>query len=61
MLRCKPVLVAGNVSVNLFIVTKWTMREGVDAHVCELQLGLKVIDKLKDAEGHARYVKFRNH
>lgn len=50
-----------NVSLSLIIVDEYTMSRGIDAHVCELQLGLGPFEDLKYyLDGHARYVKFRN-
>ena len=49
-----------NVALNLVIVDEYTMRFAVDAHVCELQLGLKTFNDLKNDAGHARYVKWRD-
>lgn len=49
-----------NVALNLVLVDPETMRLGVDHHVVEVQLGLKVMDDLKNDEGHANYVRFRN-
>ena len=35
-------------------------RMGLHEHVCEVQLHLNSIYKLKNDEGHKRYVEFRN-
>ena len=49
-----------NVALNLALVEVDTMKLGVDYHVAELQLGLRMMDDLKNEEGHANYVRFRN-
>ena len=49
-----------NLSISLLVVDELTMRLGVDAHVCELQLGLEEIDSLKNDQGHHNYVTWRN-
>ena len=49
-----------NVSISLIIVDDFTMGKRLDRHVCELQLGLKVLNKLKKDGGHKRYVQWRN-
>jgi hypothetical protein len=46
--------------VNLRIANDLTRRLGLDFNICELQLVLKQFFLLKKAEGHARYVTFRN-
>ena len=49
-----------NVALSLIYVDDTTMRLGVDAHICELQLGLEAIDALKNEDGHKNYVRWRN-
>ena len=49
-----------NLSLSLVVVDNITMAKNVDAHICELQLGLAEIDRLKKEEGHMRYVSFRD-
>ena len=49
-----------NVAVNLALVDPFTRKHGLEAHICELQLGLSDFDAHRDDEGHVRYVKFRN-
>lgn len=49
-----------NVALNLCLVDEFTAMRLLDTHIAELQLGLQDIDALKHAEGHKRYVTFRN-
>jgi len=49
-----------NMSLSFIIVDDSTMHLGVDAHICELQLGCKAIDDFKNDEGHHNYVEWRN-
>jgi len=49
-----------NVSLSLIIVDETTMGYGVDGHICELQLCLSIVENIKKAEGHSRYVKWRD-
>ena len=49
-----------NVSLSLIVVDAETMESGVEAHICELQLCLSIIEDIKKAEGHRRYVKWRD-
>jgi hypothetical protein len=49
-----------NVALNLALVDEHTLRLGVEFHIAELQLGLKIMDDLKNDVGHANYVRFRN-
>jgi hypothetical protein len=49
-----------NVSISLVVVDHFTMALHVDSHVCELQLGIKQVDDLKKAGGHANYVQWRD-
>ena len=50
-----------NLSISLIIVDSFTMSRGVDAHLCELQIGLRPFEFLKKfLHGHQRYVQFRD-
>lgn len=49
-----------NVALSLVLVTDATIRLGVESHICELQFGLKEMEKVKSIDGHKRYVKWRN-
>lgn len=49
-----------NVSLSLIVVDEHTIKAGCQLHVCELQLGLKEIDKIKNDKGHKKYVQWRN-
>ena len=49
-----------NVSLSLIVVDEFTMAERLETHVCELQLGLDLLDSLKNDGGHSRYVAWRN-
>ena len=49
-----------NLSLSLVIVDEFTMERRIETHVCELQLGLRVLDELKNDGGHQRYVQWRN-
>lgn len=51
-----------NVALSLVVVDDETMRLGVEAHLCELQLGLKYLDNIKNKEGggHKKYVEWRD-
>ena len=49
-----------DVMLNLRICTKETAMLGCDTHLCEVQLVLKSFGELKTAEGHQRYVMFRD-
>jgi len=57
-----PALTAGyrDVSVNLRLDTPQAAALGVVGHVCELQLQLKEFALLRNQEGHARYINYRN-
>ena len=59
---CNSAYSAGyrDVSLNLRIQNNASARIGVDCHVCEVQLMLKSFASIKNAEGHARYISFRN-
>ncbi|EKX41057.1 hypothetical protein GUITHDRAFT_112793 [Guillardia theta CCMP2712] len=49
-----------DIGINLRIVSTQTKKEGVEGHICELQLLLEDFHKLKTLEGHKRHVQFRN-
>ncbi|EKX38216.1 hypothetical protein GUITHDRAFT_115559 [Guillardia theta CCMP2712] len=49
-----------DVGINLRVIHEGAKRWGVAGHVCELQLLLEEFVALKSAEGHKRYVIFRN-
>ena len=49
-----------DVSLNIRIVNETTMGMGIETHVCEVQLLLKAFAMLKNDDGHARYVTWRN-
>lgn len=52
-----------NLSFSLLLADSVTEQCGVDKHVCELQVGLKVMDDLKNTKGdhgHDNYVKWRD-
>jgi len=49
-----------DVALNVVVVTPETLRLGLAGHVCEVQLILKRFHCIKTAEGHKRYVAFRN-
>jgi len=49
-----------NVALSLILVDSFTMLQGVDTHVAELQLGLSAFDSIKTDGGHKRYVAWRN-
>ena len=49
-----------DVMLNLRVVTKEVAMLGCDTHLCEVQLVLKSFGELKTAQGHARYVMFRD-
>eukprot|EP00729_Bicosta_minor_P018273 gene18273-34989_t len=49
-----------NVALSLVLVTDATIRLGMESHICELQFGLKEMEKVKSIDGHKRYVKWRN-
>ncbi|EKX31665.1 hypothetical protein GUITHDRAFT_122152 [Guillardia theta CCMP2712] len=49
-----------DVGINLRLIHEGAKRWGVAGHVCELQLLLEEFAALKSAEGHKRYVIFRN-
>ena len=49
-----------NFAIYFTISNEYTICRGLDKHVCELQLGITAIDRLKHADGHSRYVAYRN-
>jgi hypothetical protein len=49
-----------DVMLNMRVCTKETAMLGIDAHICELQLVLKSFGELKTAQGHSRYVMWRD-
>ena len=49
-----------NVALSLVVVDEFTLRRGVEHHVCELQLGLRAIDDRKHDGGHRNYVQWRD-
>lgn len=49
-----------NVALSLILVDEFTVSRGIDMHICELQLGLKFIDIIKNDNGHRRYVEWRD-
>ena len=49
-----------DVMLNLRVCTKQTAMLGCDTHLCEVQLVLKSFGALKSAQGHERYVMFRD-
>jgi len=49
-----------DVLLNLRVCTKEAAMLGCDTHLCEVQLVLKSFGELKTAQGHRRYVQFRD-
>jgi hypothetical protein len=49
-----------NLAFNLLIADHFTVEQGVQHHVCELQLGLAAFDHIKNVDGHRRYVQWRD-
>jgi hypothetical protein len=49
-----------DVLLNVRIDNEFTRKLGLHLHVCELQLIFKPFMLLRTADGHARYVAFRN-
>jgi hypothetical protein len=49
-----------DVNLNLRFASAAAARLGVEMHVCEVQLMLRVIAELKSDEGHQHYVECRN-
>ena len=49
-----------NLALNIVVVDRFSMLQGVERHVCELQLGLKAFDDLKNEHGHQLYVQWRD-
>jgi len=46
--------------LNLRLCTKAAAMLGCDTHLCELQLVLKSFGELKTAQGHQRYILYRD-
>ena len=49
-----------NINLSVIVVDSFTFSQGLDAHVCELQLGIAPMEKLRNEEGHANYIKWRD-
>uniref|UniRef100_A0A7S0W7E2 Uncharacterized protein n=1 Tax=Hemiselmis tepida TaxID=464990 RepID=A0A7S0W7E2_9CRYP len=49
-----------DMNINLRLKSQAAIDNGINSHICEVQLILKAFAELKSAEGHARYVAFRN-
>jgi hypothetical protein len=49
-----------DLSLNLRIQTPASARLGLDTHVCEVLLLVRDFAEVKNAEGHKRYIDFRN-
>eukprot|EP00929_Paragymnodinium_shiwhaense_P028940 TRINITY_DN16698_c0_g1_i2.p1 TRINITY_DN16698_c0_g1~~TRINITY_DN16698_c0_g1_i2.p1 ORF type:complete len:643 (+),score=75.39 TRINITY_DN16698_c0_g1_i2:62-1990(+) len=49
-----------NLSLNIIIVNPETHASCTERHICEVQIGLRVIHDLKSDGGHARFVAFRD-
>ena len=49
-----------NINLSVIVVDAFTFSHGLDAHVSELQLGLKSIEALRDEVGHMHYIKWRD-
>jgi hypothetical protein len=49
-----------DVMLNMRVCTKETAMLGIDAHICEVQLVLRSFGELKTAQGHSRYVMWRD-
>eukprot|EP00929_Paragymnodinium_shiwhaense_P063835 TRINITY_DN31940_c0_g1_i3.p1 TRINITY_DN31940_c0_g1~~TRINITY_DN31940_c0_g1_i3.p1 ORF type:complete len:524 (+),score=66.20 TRINITY_DN31940_c0_g1_i3:618-2189(+) len=49
-----------NLSLNLIIVDPETHEACADRHICEVQIGIRVIQELKTDGGHQRFVAFRD-
>jgi hypothetical protein len=49
-----------NLAINLLVADRFTVENGVQHHICELQLGLAAFDQLKNGHGHRRYVQWRD-
>ena len=49
-----------NVALSILVIDPFTTSLGLETHVCELQLGLKDIEALRDDTGHAHYIAWRD-
>ena len=49
-----------NINLSVLVVDSLAFSQGLDAHVCELQLGIAPIEALRNEEGHANYIKWRD-
>ena len=49
-----------NVALSILVIDPFTTSHGLETHVCELQLGLKDIEALRDDTGHANYIAWRD-
>ncbi|KAH8060197.1 hypothetical protein JL722_5160 [Aureococcus anophagefferens] len=49
-----------NINLSVIVVDAFTFSHGLEAHVSELQLGLKSIEALRDEAGHAHYIEWRD-
>ena len=49
-----------NVALSILIIDPFTTSLGLETHVCELQLGLKDIEALRNDTGHANYIAWRD-
>jgi hypothetical protein len=49
-----------NVALSLLLVDDTSMQIGADTHIIELQMSLSCIEKIKNDDGHRRYVKWRD-
>ena len=49
-----------NVNLSVIVVDSLAFSQGLDVHICELQLGIAPIEKLRNEKGHANYIKWRD-
>eukprot|EP00929_Paragymnodinium_shiwhaense_P021583 TRINITY_DN14043_c0_g1_i1.p1 TRINITY_DN14043_c0_g1~~TRINITY_DN14043_c0_g1_i1.p1 ORF type:complete len:672 (-),score=58.91 TRINITY_DN14043_c0_g1_i1:264-2279(-) len=49
-----------NLSLNIIIVNSQTHEACAERHICEVQVGLRVLQELKTDGGHRRFVSFRD-
>mmetsp|Transcript_27660 Transcript_27660/g.64297 ORF Transcript_27660/g.64297 Transcript_27660/m.64297 type:complete len:246 (+) Transcript_27660:3440-4177(+) len=49
-----------DLALNMRICNEHSSHIAVDAHVCEVQLLLKEVARIKNEDGHKRYIHFRN-
>ena len=49
-----------NINLSVLVVDSLAFSQGLDAHVCELQLGIAPIEALRNEQGHANYIKWRD-